>query len=249
MIEVSGLKKWFYEKMRGRFLAVDDVSFSCNAGEVYGLLGPNGAGKTTTLLMASSIMRPDTGTVTIEGEDAHRDSTRARRLLGFTCTGAGLYDLLTPRELITFAGKLYGYAPKELKERVDHLIETLEITRFADSRCKGLSTGMKQKVSLARALVHNPPVLILDEPTVGLDVITCQSLHEIIREFRAQGKCIVYSTHIMSEAEKLCDRIGIINNGKILLEGTLEHLRATTNKESLEEVFLHVVKKPSADAE
>ena len=249
MIEVSNLNKWFFEKARGRFHAVDDVSFNCSPGEVYGLLGPNGAGKTTTLLMSSSLMRPDSGTVMIQGENAHKDSTRARRLLGFTCTGAGLYDLLTPREVITFAGKLFGFADGELKERVNHLIESLEISRFADSKCKGLSTGMKQKVSLARALVHNPPVLILDEPTVGLDLITCQSLHEIIKEFRAAGKCIVYSTHIMSEAEKLCDRIGIINNGKILLEGTLEQLRATTGKDSLEEVFLHVVKRPSADAQ
>lgn len=247
MIEAKELSKWFYEKKRGNFLAVDKVSFKCEAGEVYGLLGPNGAGKTTSLLMASSIMRPDSGEVFIAGKNAQADTTEARRNLGFMSTGSALFELLTPREVLSFVGRLYGFEKKELEARVAELIETLSMHDYADARCKGLSTGMKQKVSLARALIHDPPILILDEPTVGLDLITCQTLHDIIIDFRSRGKCIVYSTHIMSEAEKICDRIGIISGGRVLLEGTLAELQSQTGLDTLEQIFLETVRKPRQD--
>ncbi|HEY9788388.1 MAG TPA: ATP-binding cassette domain-containing protein [Candidatus Obscuribacterales bacterium] len=242
-LEVREVTKHFYDPKRGEFPAVDHVSFSCEPGEIFGLLGPNGAGKTTTLRMIATILKPDSGTVVLDGYDIRENPEAVRRGLGFLSAETGLYERLTPREILTYFGQLSKYPESKLKERIEELIEVFEISGFADTRCEKLSTGMKQKVSIARAIVHDPPVMALDEPTSGLDVITSQATHRFIRECKERGKCIVFSTHIMSEAEKLCDRIGIIHKGRIFAMGTLEQLRKQTGEHYLEDIFLAVVEE------
>lgn len=240
-IRADGVVKWFYDRKRGEFPAVNDVTFECRAGEVFGLLGPNGAGKTTTLLIITTILRPDAGSVVVNGFDVIKDPESVRHQFGFISADAALYDLLTPRETLKFVGELCKFPRARLEARINELIELLGMGEFADTRCQALSTGMKQRVAIARAMVNDPPVMIMDEPTSGLDVITTQSVHQLIRKCKDMGKCVLFSTHIMSEAEKLCDRIGIISKGKIHAMGTLDELRAETGQQSLEDIFLKVV--------
>ncbi|PZM84764.1 MAG: ABC transporter ATP-binding protein [Candidatus Melainabacteria bacterium] len=240
-MRAEGVKKWFYDRKRGEFPAVDDVSFECKKGEVFGLLGPNGAGKTTTLMIITTILKPDAGKVEVNGFDVATNPESARLNFGFVSADAALYDLLTPRETLEFVGKLSKYPKEKLAARIDELIKLLDMSSFADTRCQALSTGMKQRVAIARALVHDPPVVIMDEPTSGLDVPTMQSVYQLVRQCREMGKCVLFSTHIMSEAEKLCDRIGIINKGKVLAMGTLSELKEQYAKSDLEEIFLAVV--------
>ncbi len=240
-IRAEGVKKWFYDRKRGEFPAVDGVSFECKKGEVFGLLGPNGAGKTTTLMIITTILKPDAGKVEVNGFDVATNPESVRLNFGFVSADAALYDLLTPRETLEFVGKLSKYPKEKLAARIDELINLLDMSSFADTRCQALSTGMKQRVAIARALVHDPPVVIMDEPTSGLDVPTMQSVYQLVRQCREMGKCVLFSTHIMSEAEKLCDRIGIINKGKVLAMGTLSELKEQYAKSDLEEIFLAVV--------
>lgn len=240
-LEVSELTKHFYDPKRGEFLAVDHLSFRCEPGEIFGLLGPNGAGKTTTLRMIATILKPDSGSVVLNGIDNRKNPEEVRRQLGFLSSETGLYERLTPREILRYFGQLSKYEASKLPGRIEELIKIFEIGNFADTRCEKLSTGMKQKVSIARAIIHDPPVMALDEPTSGLDVITSQATHKFIRDCRERGKCIVFSTHTMSEAEKLCDRIGIIHKGRIFAMGTLEELRTRTGQHYLEDIFLSVV--------
>lgn len=240
-LEVKAITKQFYDPRRGEFLAVDHVSFRCEPGEIFGLLGPNGAGKTTTLRMIATILKPDSGSVVLNGFDTIANPEEVRRQLGFLSSETGLYERLTPREILKYFGELSKYDGERLPGRIEELLKVFEIESFADTRCEKLSTGMKQKVSIARAIVHDPPVMALDEPTSGLDVITSQTTHRFIRDCKERGKCIVFSTHIMSEAEKLCDRIGIIHKGRIFAMGTLEELRAKTGQHYLEDIFLSVV--------
>jgi len=240
-IRADGVKKWFYDRKRGEFPAVDDVSFECKKGEVFGLLGPNGAGKTTTLMIITTILKPDEGKVEVNGFDVSTNPESVRGQFGFVSSDAALYDLLTPRETLAFVGKLSKCPKEKLSARIEELINLLDMSSFADTRCQALSTGMKQRVAIARALVHDPPVVIMDEPTSGLDVPTMQSVYQLVRQCREMGKCVLFSTHIMSEAEKLCDRIGIINKGKLLAMGTLGELKEKYGKNDLEEIFLAVV--------
>jgi sodium transport system ATP-binding protein len=242
-VEVKDLRKTFFDAKRGEFLAVDGISFNCSQGEIVGLLGPNGAGKTTTLRMIATILRPDEGTAKINGFDINTDPQGVRKNLGFLSSETGLYERLTPREILNYFGQLSDYPPDKLNQRIEDLIKLFEMGEFADTRCERLSTGMKQKVSIARAIVHDPPVMALDEPTSGLDIITSQNTYQFIRDSKAQGKCIIFSTHIMSEAEKLCDRIGIIHRGKLFAMGTLEELRELTGAHYLEDIFLAIVKE------
>lgn len=240
-IEVKELSRTFHNPKKGEFFAVNKVSFSCDKGEVFGLLGPNGAGKTTTLQMISTLVKPTSGSVTVNGFDVVKEPIMVRKQIGFTSSDTGLYERLTPKEILRYFARLHKYPEKNLESRIELLATQLNMLDFIDTRAHKLSTGMKQKVSLARALIHDPPILILDEPTSGLDVITSQVVHEIVRACREEGKCIVFSTHIMNEAEKLCDRIGIIYNGILHAIGTLEELREKTGKQDLEEIFLAVV--------
>ena len=244
MIEVQELVKRFYTPRE--VVAVDHVSFRCAPGEVFGLLGPNGAGKTTTLRMLVTLLTPDAGTVRLAGHDVTTHPAEARASVGYLATTTGLYGRLTPRELLRYFGRLQGVA--DPAARAEQLLERFDIGGFADRPCERLSTGMKQKVSIARALVHEPPILILDEPTNGLDVLVAQALLSFIEEARAEGRCVLFSTHIMSEAERLCDRIAILHAGRILANGTLEELRDATGEHYLERIFVHFVEASQAAA-
>jgi sodium transport system ATP-binding protein len=245
MIEAQHLTKIFRDKKRGEIRAVDRVSFRCQPGQIYGLLGANGAGKTTCLRMLATILQPTDGTARVAGFDINDQPEKVRSSVGFLSTATALYGRLTARETVEYFGRLNGLNGGTLKQRVDELFALLDVGEFADGRCDKLSTGMKQKVSIARTLVHDPPVMIFDEPTVGLDVMTARTIVGFIRDCRARGKTVIFSTHVMSEAEKLCDTIGIIHNGKLLTEGTLAELRARQGMQDLEDIFVKVVEAPA----
>jgi len=240
-VSVKQLTKVFYDDSRGELRAVDGIQFDCHAGEIFGLLGANGAGKTTTLRMLATILRPTAGRAAVMGHDVLDEPEAVRRHLGFSSSTTALYPRLTARETLEFFARINGCAEARVRERVEYLIHRFGIGEYADARVDKLSQGMKQKVSIARTVVHDPPVLIFDEPTVGLDVLNALEMQKVIAEFRAEGKAIIFSTHIMSEAEKLCDRIAIIHRGRIHACDTLAKLRAATGQHYLEHIFVHFV--------
>lgn len=213
---------------------------------MFGLLGVNGAGKTTLLRMLSTVITPTSGSAWVANYNVASEAEDVRRNIGFLSTTTALYARLTAREMIRYVGSLYGIAGRDLERRTDELIELLEIAPFADRLCDKLSTGQRQRVSLARTVLHDPPVLFFDEPTAGLDVLAGQTIMEFIERQRKAGKTVVFSTHVMSEAERLCDRIAVIHNGKIAAVGTMEELRARTEKRALEEVFLALIQEVAA---
>lgn len=241
MIEARQLTKVFRDKKRGEIRAVDQVNFRCVPAKIYGLLGANGAGKTTTLRMLATLLQPTSGSASVAGYDVATAPQQARASLGFLSTATALYGRLTAREMVAYFGRLYGLEESALRKRMDELFARLQMQDFLDRRCDQLSTGMKQKTSIARTLVHDPPVMIFDEPTSGLDVMTARTIVAFIRECREHGKTVIFSTHVMSEAEKLCDTIGIIHDGKLLEEGTLGELREKHSQHDLEEIFVRVV--------
>jgi len=241
VIVARALTKIFKDKKRGKVHAVDNVSFTCKPGEIYGLLGVNGAGKTTTLRLIATMLKPTTGTAEIAGFDIVRQPEQVRAHIGFLSTATALYGRLTAREFIEYFARLNGISERDLHARVDAIIQKLNITDFQHARCDKLSTGIKQRVSIARSVVHDPPVMIFDEPSHGLDVLSSRDIVEFIRDCRGKGKTVIFSSHVMSEVEKLCDRIGIIHNGQLLREGTLPELRAQSNTTDLEEIFVQTV--------
>jgi sodium transport system ATP-binding protein len=241
MIEARSLSKRFQDKKRGEIRAVENVSFHCQPGRIYGLLGANGAGKTTTLRMLATILEPTDGTAIVCGYDVIEQPEKVRANVGFLSTATALYPRLTAQELVEYFGRLNGLDEPTLQKRVNDIFERLDMNSFRDRRCDKLSTGMKQKTSIARTLVHDPPVMIFDEPTLGLDIMTARTITSFIRECRDNGKTVIFSTHIMSEVEKLCDTIGIIHDGKLLTEGTLAQLRQQHGETDLEEIFVKVV--------
>jgi sodium transport system ATP-binding protein len=241
MIEARQLTKVFRDKKRGQIRAVNEVSFRCEPGQIFGLLGVNGAGKTTCLRLLGTILQPSSGTASVAGFDLLREPARVRASIGFLSTATALYGRLTAQEMVEYFGRLHGLAEAVLKERIESLFSTLDMNEFRHRRCEQLSSGMKQKVSIARTLVHDPPVMIFDEPTHGLDVLTARTVVHFIRDCRARGKTVIFSTHTMREAEKLCDTIAIIHQGRIMAEGTLGQLRAQTGAQDLEDVFVSVV--------
>jgi sodium transport system ATP-binding protein len=241
MIEARGLSKRFYDKKRGQISAVENVSFTCSPGSIYGLLGANGAGKTTTLRMLATILEPTDGTAIVFGHDIVEHPEKVRASIGFLSTATALYPRLTAQEMVEYFGRLNGLDEATLKKRVDDIFKRLDMDSFRDRRCDKLSTGMKQKTSIARTLVHDPPVMIFDEPTLGLDIMAARTIVNFIRECRQSGKTVILSTHIMSEVEKLCDVVGIIHSGKLLAEGTPAQLRDTWQENDLEEVFVKIV--------
>ncbi len=241
VIRVEGLVKTFHDPKRGAVNAVDHVSFSVHQGEIFGLLGPNGAGKTTTLRLISTLLKPTSGTAELAGYDIVRAPAKVREQIGFLSGEMGLYGRLTPREILTFFGQMNGMNGSGLKQRIADVMTKFGMTAFADTRTDKLSTGMKQKTAIARTMLHEPPILILDEPTAGLDVPTARTIEHSIIEARNSGKCIVFSTHLMEEAEYLCDRIAVIHDGKIKITGTMEELRAATGKQRLREIFLDLL--------
>lgn len=241
MIEAENLCKVFQDKKRGTVRAVDGVSFVCKPGQIYGLLGANGAGKTTTLRMLATILEPTDGTARVAGFDVMTDAQKVRANIGFLSTSTALYGRLSAYEMVQYFGRLHGLEDDVIDQRINALFGRLEMNEFRDRRCDKLSTGMKQKTAIARTMLHDPPILILDEPTSGLDVPTARAIETTIIDAKKAGKCVLYSTHVMEEAEYLCDRIGVINDGKLKMTGTMDELRAATGKQRLREIFLDLL--------
>lgn len=241
MIETRGLTKIFRDRKRGEIRAVDGLTLRVDPGRIYGLLGANGAGKTTALRLLATLLRPTSGSATVGGCDVVAAPERVRAQVGFLAASTALYGRLTARETIEYFGRLHGLDEVELARRVARLADELGLHEFLDRRCDKLSTGMKQRVSIARTLVHDPAVMIFDEPTLGLDVMAARAIVRFVRGCRERGKTVIYSTHVMAEAEKLCDRIGIIHNGRLLAEGTLAELRASYREDDLENIFVNAV--------
>lgn len=241
-VMVRDLSKIFYDEARGEIHAVNGISFECRPGEIFGLLGANGAGKTTTLRVLATILAPSGGSAQLMGQDIRENPEAVRQNLGFYSASTALYPRLTGRETLYFFARINHYPADRLDARVKGLIERFGLQGYSEARIDKLSSGMKQKVSIARTVVHDPPVLIFDEPTVGLDVLNALEMQEVLKEFRAEGKTIIFSTHIMSEAERLCDRIAILHRGRILACDTLESLRRLTGCRYLEDIFVKYVR-------
>jgi sodium transport system ATP-binding protein len=245
-VSVRQLTKVFHDEGRGEVRAVDAIDFECQPGEIFGLLGANGAGKTTTLRILATILKPTSGSASLMGHEVDRDPEAVRRHLGFYSATTALYPRLTARETIEFFAQINGYPAGAVADRVRALVTRFGIGAYADALVDRLSQGMKQKVSIARTIAHDPPVLIFDEPTVGLDVLNAIEMQKIIAELRAEGKTILFSTHVMSEAQKLCDRIAILHGGRIHACDTLEQLRARTGQHYLEDIFVYYVERANA---
>ena len=228
------------EKRFRRFHAVRGVSFHCYAGEVFGLLGPNGAGKTTTIRVLTTILRPTAGTGRVAGHDVVRNPAEVRRMIGVLPENAGVYGRLTGRDVIRYTGRLHGVLPDVLEARLQAICERLDLGSHLDRLTDTYSKGMRQKLNIARALVHDPPVVFLDEPTSGLDVISARAVRDVIQGFKQEGRCVIMSTHVMEEAERLCDRVAIIAAGRVRAQGRLEDLKAQTGL-GLEEIFVQLV--------
>ncbi len=255
MIEVNGLAKRFatpiYKERRARkrdpreeegwFQAVRDVSFQCAPGEVLGLLGPNGAGKTTTLRILSTALRPDAGGASINGLDILAEPIEARKRIGFLSGSTGLYGRLSVRENVEYFGRLHGVPPARLKQRCDALFEQLQMHHFSHKRADQLSAGMRQKCAIARTVIHEPQIVILDEPTTGLDVMSARILLDFIASYKALGIPLIFSTHHLHEVEKLCDRVCVINHGKTAFHGTVRELRRLGGSDDLYDAFVRVI--------
>jgi len=240
LVSAEGLTKVFRTRKR-TIRAAEDVTFQCPGGEIFGLLGPNGAGKTTTLRMLSTILTPTSGTASVVGFDVRTQPGKVREQIGFLATETGLYDRFTARETLRFFGRINDLDKEVIRRRSDEIFDTLDMMPLADRRVGTFSTGERQKLSLARSILHDPPVLILDEPTFGLDVMAAHTVIETIRLFRGQGRTILLSTHIMRVAEKLCDRIGILYHGRLHALGTLAELKERFGGEDLEDAFFAAV--------
>ncbi|WP_338362781.1 ATP-binding cassette domain-containing protein [uncultured Pseudoalteromonas sp.] len=256
MIEVAGLKKKFKltkdhkknkvddidpREDKEFFHSVRDVSFGCAKGEVLGLLGPNGAGKTTTLRMLSTALKPDEGAITIDGNDIIKKPLVGRKSIGFLSGSTGLYGRLTVKENIEYFAKLHGMNKAQVTARCEELFTLLDMHKFIDKRAENLSTGMKQKANIARAVVHHPQVVVLDEPTTGLDIMTTQTVINFIKGLKEQGTPVIFSTHHLDEVALLCDRVAVINEGLSCFDGTLEEFKKQGNSEELNQAFMNIL--------
>lgn len=243
MILTHDLTKTF-PSSSGDVCAVDRLSFQVSNGETFGLLGANGAGKTTTLRMILGLLEPTSGYTQVDGFRTTECPDEVKRRVGLVSTSAGLYQWLSPREVLRFFAELYGLSDEATDANLNRLIELFELKSFLDRRCANLSTGQKQRVNLARSLVHDPPVVLLDEPTRGLDVVGCRTVFDYVRVLRESGKSVILCTHRVDEAERVCDRFGLMHRGRFALEGTLLELEAATNRKTLTDVFLYVLDHP-----
>lgn len=236
MIKVDGIYKSF-----GKVRAVRGVSFDAPDGKITGLLGPNGAGKSTTLRVLYTVLKPDEGSASIDGYDVVEDSLSARKCIGALPHGAGLYPQLTARENIAYFARLCGLDKAEIDDRVNNIVKLLEIEDFAERRTKGFSQGQRTKVSLARALVHDPQNILLDEPSNGLDVMATRSLREIILKLKDAGRCVLFSSHVMQEVAALCDDICIIANGQVAIDDSIDGIRQRTGCDDIEDAFVKAI--------
>jgi len=236
VIELDGLTKTY-----GDFQAVDSLTLTVRVGEVYALLGPNGAGKTTALRCLATLLAPSAGSARVAGHDVRTAPIEVRRNLAFLAASMGLYQRLTPREILTFFGRLHQIEESRLLVRVDELVDFFELGEFQHRLCSRLSTGQRQRVSIARAILHDPPALILDEPTLGLDLLSGRAIHSMIQLARKRDRAILFSTHQMEEVELLADRVGVISRGRLIAEGTVEELIARTGEKGLARAFLSLI--------
>jgi sodium transport system ATP-binding protein len=241
MIHVENLTKSFHDLRRGQVVAVDDISFDAKPGEVFGLLGPNGAGKTTAMRILCTVLKPTSGIARLAGYDVVTQPNEVRKHIGFLSANTAIYDRMSAWELVEYFGLLYGMEKERLRTRMEEVFAALKMNDFRDRLGGKMSTGMRQKASIARAIIHDPPVLIFDEPTLGLDVLVARAVLQNVEELRAQGKCIIYSTHIMREVERLCDHVAIISKGRIQACGTVAELRDQFQQNDLEELFFELV--------
>ncbi len=241
MIEVDNLTKEFHDSDGRAFRAVDGLSFQVEAGQIYGLLGPNGAGKTTSLRMLSALMTPSSGRITVNGYTVGEHVFEIKQSIGFLTANTGLYQRLSPRDVLRYFGELHGFDKQQARDRCEVLIREMDITDFSDQRCGTLSTGQKQRTNIARALIADPPVLIMDEPTLGLDVMSNRVILDFIIAQREAGKAIILSTHYLDEAETMCDMIGLLHRGRIVAEGTIDELRERADAVRLSSIFLKLI--------
>ncbi len=248
-VETRQLAKTYADPgKKGVVHALEGLDLECRYGEIYGLLGPNGAGKSTTLRILATMLAPSAGSALVDGVDVAREPLEVRRRIGFLSATTGLYQRLSPRETLQYFGALHGMPKERLEERIAELFDAFRMHDFADRRCEHLSSGQKQRTSIARAVLHDPPVLILDEPTTGLDILATGDMIEFIEARRDSRRCVLFSTHVLSEAERLCDRIGVIHRGRLLASGTLDELRAMTGETWLDGVFRALVKNAQGRA-
>ncbi len=240
MISIHHLSKSF-QSGRRTILAVDDVSLKVGAGEVYGLLGPNGAGKTTMMRMILGLLKPDRGYAEIGGYRSDNQPDEIKRQVGFVSASAGVYQWLTGREMLSFFGEIYGLSETEINDRIEQLSQILDLEGFLYQGCATLSTGQKQRLSLARALIHDPPVMILDEPTLGLDVVGSQVIFNYIEILKKRNKAIILCTHRLEQAQRVCTRFGLLHRGRMVMEGTMDQLKQQTGREDLVEIFVDLL--------
>jgi len=241
MIHVRQLVKSYPDLQQGQFVAVGGISFDAMPGQILGLLGPNGAGKTTVLRILSTVLKPTSGKVTINGFDIVEQAEQVRRQIGFVSANTGIYDRMSGWELVEFFGQLYGMSLDLLHSRMEMLFQRFQMNSFRDVPCSHMSTGMKQKVSIARALIHDPPILVFDEATSGLDILAAREVLATVEQLASQGKCVLFSSHIMSEVKRICDRIAIMHRGKILAHGSQEDLAREFGDVELEELFFDLL--------
>lgn len=241
MVRTHAISKTFVPTKGNPVEAVKSVSIQADPGKVFGLLGVNGAGKTTLLRMLSTVLEPTAGSAEVAGYDVQKEPGKVRASIGFMSTSTALYGRLTGKELLQYFGSLYGLSNSELNSRIDYVTEKFRLNSFIDRLCDKMSTGQKQRISISRTILHNPPVLFFDEPTAGLDIVTSQTVMEFIEEQRTLNKTIVFSTHIMSEVERLCDHVSIIHDGVICGDGTVAEIIDRTGQQTLEKAFLQLV--------
>ena len=241
MIHVRNLTKRYNELSSDGFLALAGISFDAMPGQIYGLLGPNGAGKTTALRILSTVLKPTGGIAIVNGYEVSKAPEQVRRQIGFVSTNTAIYDRMTAWEMVQFFGGLYQMDPEKLQIRMESLFSRFQMNDIRNMLCSKMSTGMKQKVSIARAIIHDPPVLIFDEATSGLDILVAREVLGTVEQLTDQGKCVIFSSHIMSEVKRLCDRIAVMHHGKILAEGTINELVDALDEPDIEELFYRLI--------
>lgn len=247
MIHVRQLTKEYSDIRNGKFTALNGVSFDAMPGEIFGLLGPNGAGKTTALRILSTVLKPTSGHAKINGIDVVAHPERVRYQIGFVSTNTAIYDRMTGFEMVEYFGRLYGLPDELIYERIETIFARFQMNNIRDMLCSKMSTGMKQKVSIARALIHDPPVLIFDEATSGLDVLVAREVMKTVEQLRDQGKCLIYSSHIMTEVVRLCDRVAIMHCGNVLASGTLNELASVHQQDDFEELFYQLISAATSE--
>lgn len=243
VVNVRSLAKDYVDGQGNVVHACLNLSFEAFPAEVFGILGTNGAGKTTTLRMLSTVLRPSDGEAVIAGHSATRNPEQVRKSIGFLSADTGVYGRLTAREMIQYFGLLHGLEETLIAERIEDISSALDMREFLDRRCDKLSSGQRQRVNIARTIVHDPPVLVFDEPTSGLDILAAAQIVRFIKDSRERGRCVIFSTHVMREAEKLCDRLIILHRGTVCAAGTVDELRQQFDREDLEDVFLAAIAK------